>query len=580
MMNPEYGPYTYWNGSTDWLSRFAGEGNKWTAENNSWRWPGGRVGKWENDETENLDADRINQSMYTATATWQITPHIKLTNLASYLLQKTWHDDDAPPAPVALWEQLRAWRYDYWQEEAHVEGDLFKNKINYLVGFYYQHSRERDRTYSWAYNEFTLPSQPGNPILSGGNVPVPDQNLLNFVHAWGAANMNTPLGRTINAASGKSLASDLAKWKIPKKDAGYEAASPSDPNGQMTDEVNNDYSVFGNVTWHATSALDLQGGLRAAWNNGYHDTDLPTGAYRTFVLPQRGGGIGYGPGTPWKTGQVVIHEDPYPGGVIVTPMATVTYHWTPDFMTYARYAQGYTTGSSTFNSTLNETQNLPPEQVHSYEAGIRADWLNHRLRTNLTGYWMVWDGQRINESLLIQSGPNAGTFGTFTIGGGKSRARGIEAEVDANPIRGLKLAASMGYLDTEWLVFDTTKGFTPDTPWGLAPKWSYHLAAQYDFELANEAGITLRADYGHQSKYYTSGAPNFQVLPPFKGYGILNARVQYTAKGGHWNVQVFGTNLGDTAAILSGSGSFAGGNATTVALSPRRMWGVRFGFDY
>jgi iron complex outermembrane receptor protein len=193
---------------------------------------------------------------------------------------------------------------------------------------------------------------------------------------------------------------------------------------------------------------------------------------------------------------------------------------------------------------------------------------------------MVWDGQRINESLLIQSGPNAGTFGTFTIGGGKSRARGIEAEVDASPIRGLKLAASMGYLNTKWLVFDTTKGFTPDTPWGLAPKWSYHLAAQYDFELPNEAGITLRADYGHQSKYYTSGAPNFQVMPPFKGYGILNARVQYTAKGGHWNVQVFGTNLGDTAAILSGSGSFAGGNATTVALSPRRMWGVRLGFDY
>jgi iron complex outermembrane recepter protein len=381
--------------------------------------------------------------------------------------------------------------------------------------------------------------------------------------------------------TGRTLAQDLAVWKIPKKDAGYQSTGPNDTvNSNVTDDVNNDYSVFGNVTLHLIENLDLQGGLRAAWNNGYHDTALPTGAYRTFALPQRGGGIGYGPGTPWEIGQVLLHQNPYPGGVTATPMATATYHWTPAFMTYVRYAQGYTTGSESFNTTLNETQVLPPERVRSYEAGLKADWFGRRLRTNLTVYRMGWDGQRINASLPITTGPNAGTFGVFTIGGGKSRAQGFEAAVDAAPIRGLTLSGSLGYLDTKWLVFDTTQGFTADTMWGLAPKWSYHVSAQYEFQLRNNAEVTLRADYGHQSKYYTSGAPTNQVLPPFPGYGILNARVQYAPEGGHWNVQVFGTNLTDTAAILSGSGSFTGGNVTNVALSPRRMWGVRVGFDY
>ena len=582
MLNPAYGPYTLPAGGATWLPRFAGEGGQWTAQNNSWNWPGGRVGKWENEETQQLQSDRVSQTMYTATATWQATPHIKFTNLASYLRQESYHDDDSPAAPIQLWEQLRDWRYDYWQEELHVEGDLFHNKVNFLGGFYYQHSRERDRTYSWAYSEFQLPSDPSNPFLSNGNVTVADATLINFIHAWGVANANTPLGKTIDLATGKTLAQDLQTWKIPKKDAGYQAAANnlSDPNTTLSDNINNDYSVFGNVTWHALEGLDLQGGLRAAWNRGTNNTEAPTGAFRSYLMPQRGGGIGYGPGTPWEGGTVVLSQNPYPGGLIVTPMATVTYHWTPDLMTYVRYAQGYTTGSSSFNATLNQTQVLPPEQVHSFEGGLKADWLNHRLRTNLTVFHMIWDGQRIAASLPITSGPNAGTFGVFTIGGGKSRAQGAELEVDASPIRGLKLSSSLGYLDTRWVVFDATNGFRAGTMWGLAPRWSYHVAAQYDFELPNQADITLRTDYGHQSKYYTSGAPSNQVLPPFPGYGILNARIKYSPKGGQWNVQVFGENLGDVAAITSGSGSFTGGNVTNVALNPRRRWGVRLGFYF
>ena len=583
LLNPAYGPYTLPAGGAEWSPRFAGEGTQWSGPNNGYNWPGGRIGKWQNEETENLNADQINQQIYTATASWQATPFIKFTNLTSYMRQISYHDDDSPAAPIQLWEQLRDWRYDYFTEELHAEGSLFNDRINYLGGFYYQHTRERDRTWSWAYTEFQQPSNPSNPILSNGNVPVPDATLINFIHAWGVANMNTPLGKTIDLATGKTLAQDLAVWKIPKKDAGYQPAANnlSDPNATMTDNTNNDYSFFGNATFHVTPKFDLQGGLRAAWNKGLNNTDDPAGAYRTFALPQHGGGIGYGLDAPgWATGAVVLSQNPYPGGVTVTPMLTATYHVTPDVMTYFRYAQGYTTGSTSFNSTLNQTQVLPPEQVHNYEGGIKADWFDHRLRTNLTGFYMIWDGQRISASLPITSGPNAGTFGVFTIGGGRSRSEGAELEVDANPIRGLKLSSSVGYLDTRWLVFDTTMGFRPGTPFGLAPKWSYHVAAQYDFELHNQAGVTLRVDYGHQSKYYTSGAPTNQVQPMFPGYGILNARIEYTPKGGRWNVQVFGTNLTDTAAMLSGSGSFTGDNVSAVALSERRMWGVRFGFNF
>ena len=572
MMNPEYGPYTFWTQPTPWLSRF-NNGNKWTAKNNSWNYPGGRVGKWENDETEPLDSTDRKTDLATATATWEITPKLKFTNIASYLTQDTRHFDNNPAAPVYQWNQLRLYKYDYWSEEAHLEGSLFKDKVNFLTGVYFLKTRQRTRTYSWAYHEMFLPVN-SDPVMQNGNNPVFDPQITSFLKAWAAANANTPLGQTVNPMTGRTYSQDINSWVPRFTAAGQQPANATDYANMMNDNVNKDYSVFANATWHITPKLDLQGGIRGAWNSGVNRVVVPTGAYRTYLTPMQCSCNGYGPGEKFGGSTVALSTNPYPGGVTATPMVTASYRWTDDIMTFARYAAGYTTGSTSFNTTLNQNITLDPEIVKDYEAGIRTEWFDKRLRFNLTGYYMMWLGKQISQSLTVGN-----TFAVVTTSGGKSRAQGFEAELDVVPFRGLELQASMAHLATVWLE-SGTQNIPRNTMWGLAPKWTFHLGAQYRFNLPNEAEVTLRGDYGYQSEYQRDSDPGRQLLQPEPGYGLINARIQYVPPGGKWNLQLWGTNLGDKAYVNAGTGSVYLFGVDAASLGERRMFGARLNFEY
>ncbi len=218
---------------------------------------------------------------------------------------------------------------------------------------------------------------------------------------------------------------------------GGQPTSTSDYTDMLNDNTVDDRSVFANATWHVLSNLDVQGGIRLAWQTGTNKWEMPLGAYRTFLTPAAGGGLGYGPGPLFQGGAVEQTQKPYTSGMVATPMATASYHFTPDAMAFVRYAQGYTAGSTTYNAALGQNITLTPEVVHDYEAGFRTEWLNHRLQANVTGYYMEWDGRPIQTSYFS---PTTQNFVFATTSGGKSRADGFEFTFLALPVQGLTVA--------------------------------------------------------------------------------------------------------------------------------------------
>ena len=399
---------------------------------------------------------------------------------------------------------------------------------------------------------------------------------MNFIKAWSVANANTALGKTIDPMTGKTYAQDMAAWKPNFANTGYQPLNAADTVNMITDNVNNDYSVFGNVTIHPIKQLDIQGGLRLAWNHGLNNIDNPVGAYRTYLMPGQGGGTGYGPGSMFGYSSVVQSTNPYPGGHILTPMVTGTYHFNDDANAFFRFAKGFTTATTTFNTTLQQFIYLAPEEVYDYELGIRTDWFNRKLRFNLTGYYMLWGGKQVSTSIPTTGGQG---FAVVTTSGGEASMSGFESELIAAPIKGLQVELSVANLNTKW-INSGTLGYPPKLGMSLAPKWTYHIAGQYAYGLANGGEITVRADYGHQSHFQRDSDPGRMLTVPEPGYGILNARLQYTAKGGRWNAQLWGTNLGDVAHADAGTGApYLFGNDVTY-IGQRRMYGVRLNFEY
>src|SRR5690625_8040401 len=65
------------------------------------------------------------------------------------------------------------------------------------------------------------------------------------------------------------------------------------------------------------------------------------------------------------------------------PALTVNYNWTDDLSTYAKVVTGYKAGGASESSAIGQFHHtFSPEDVISYELGLKSHWLDRKLRLN------------------------------------------------------------------------------------------------------------------------------------------------------------------------------------------------------
>ena len=244
---------------------------------------------------------------------------------------------------------------------------------------------------------------------------------------------------------------------------------PQVQGGRKTEITSQSYAAYGQAEIHILEALDLVAGLR-------YTKDKKTGVDRTLRsaanptdLPVRFTG----------------HKWTYNVGVDYKP--------TSDILVYGKYATGYISGGQLSSITFS------PETAKSWEGGIKADWLDNTLRTNLALYSVKYAGLQFNTSTRTQPAlANLVALGVTSviINSGSARAKGVELETTYTPVRAVTLGANISNLDfhyTELLPSVTlgSGGFQPT----VRPKWTVALSAQYTSpELFDEVHMTARVD--------------------------------------------------------------------------------------
>ena len=128
------------------------------------------------------------------------------------------------------------------------------------------------------------------------------------------------------------------------------------------------------------------------------------------------------------------------------PMVTLAYDVTDAVHVYAKYATGYRAGGAS-SRTANYLP-FDPEDIKSYEIGLKSDFLDHRVRVNLAGYIMDRQNSQVDISSIQPTA--TGNFNNLvTINApGTTKIRGIEAEVTVRPFEGLTLGGSYAYTYT------------------------------------------------------------------------------------------------------------------------------------
>jgi iron complex outermembrane receptor protein len=189
------------------------------------------------------------------------------------------------------------------------------------------------------------------------------------------------------------------------------------------------------------------------------------------------------------------------------PMVTAAFDATDTVHLYAKYATGYRAGGA--NDRSQTFASFGPEVVKSYEVGSKMDLFDRHVRLNLAGYIMDRTGTQIDFD-NVDTVTTSPTFNLHTEetrnAPGKSKIRGVEADLTINPVDGLTLGGSYAYTYTDvpatanpFLGNALTKVFVVFTPRNAA-------SASLDYELPvaiGEAKARFHIDANYSDSMYS-----------------------------------------------------------------------------
>ncbi|MFC6998359.1 TonB-dependent receptor [Rufibacter roseus] len=192
---------------------------------------------------------------------------------------------------------------------------------------------------------------------------------------------------------------------------------------------------------------------------------------------------------------------------------------------------------------------LGAERIDQMEVGIKSDWLNDRLRFNLTLYKINNTNMNLEVFRVDESGAVV-SAGYYTKGGNDER-KGVEVELTGRVLENLEVVAGYAYIDAQYkehTVFVT--GSAPNN----TPKHTFNAWANYSLNEGLLRGLNLGLGVYHlgarpyndwtlEGVQYHNIDPN--TAPWFnKAYTIANAQVGYEFQQ-HWGVRVMLNNLFD-----------------------------------
>jgi iron complex outermembrane recepter protein len=259
-----------------------------------------------------------------------------------------------------------------------------------------------------------------------------------------------------------------------------------------------------------------------------------------------------------------------------TPHFGLNYKASEDLLVYGSFSRGFKQGGFNGRPLANagEVTQYAPETLDTYEAGVKAQWLDGALTTNLALFHSIYN----DIQLTVNQTPT-----NFVANAAKGKIDGFELETVMRPARWFTFNAAVGYLDTRYTAVGQGLGPTQILPITLAshfvkaPKWTVTTGAEVSHEFANGGKMAFRADLSSYSRIYHDVANS--PLATDDGYSLLNARLSYTLPGQAIQLSVFGTNLTNALYLVSGNVSGAFGLAEASYGRPRE-WGISASYRF
>lgn len=249
-----------------------------------------------------------------------------------------------------------------------------------------------------------------------------------------------------------------------------------------------------------------------------------------------------------------------------TPKVGLKAQINPDMMAYATFSQGYKAGIYLpYPGTVGQASTaLPPENVDAFEAGLKADWLDGRLRTNIAVFY--------NKNKDLQLGV-LGDGGATSVVSADLDAWGIEFEFSATPTDNLYIFGTANYLDTKFVRVPTGSAYPAyGDEQRFSPPLTLRIGAEYSIPVGNGNAVKVGGTYSWFDDQ-AQGFPN--SLYEMDSYDLVDARIAYEPDNGNWGVELSGKNL--TNSRYWSYQSYLAGYARYYATGT--TWALKLKFD-
>ncbi|MCU1785277.1 TonB-dependent receptor [Pseudomonas sp. 13B_2.1_Bac1] len=302
------------------------------------------------------------------------------------------------------------------------------------------------------------------------------------------------------------------------------------PTWQVTRSRNEKESkgVFGQLHYKVTDAFGITGGLRYSREEHILDGDAYDSNANGDFLNQR-----------------FAFKDWNEKNSAVTPKLTLDYTFNPGLFTYFTWAKGETSGG--WNPAPSNRLDLierpiDPEEVTSYEWGIKTTAFNNRVQNNIALFYNNYENYQTNLSNPVFNG--VPVVGAVLANADSAHTYGAELESSVQITPNWKTSFSASYLRA------TIDQFLPDDVSSLAdytgnqlpfaPRMTYNLNTVYDLSVPG-GDLRLNGNVRRSSKFYTGVENTYET--PAQTYVDLGAF--YTPRGTPLTLFVTGKNLFD-----------------------------------
>lgn len=338
-------------------------------------------------------------------------------------------------------------------------------------------------------------------------------------------------------------------------------------------------ALFGQATYEFTDRLSLTVGGRYGWERKSVVDLLQFDLARPYV-----------PGAAVLPLALCAEDAPSVPGCqphkiwrSFTPKASLEFKMNPDTLIYGSVSRGFKSGTYNLGGVRPP---IEPEKVTAYEAGLKSEFLDRRVRANLAAFYYDYKnlqvGKVVGATLALENAATARIYGT-------------ELEVRARPAAPVELGLTASLLHARFTDFVSVD---PARPAGdgrtfdngvpafdnsgntlpQAPNWTLSLYGEYTWTL-DGGDLTLRGDAAWMGKVYYSAFNRPEVAEGERTK--LNASAEFRSRDEHIRVTAFVRNILDKTYVSNAfvSSGLVGFPINGFLEAPR-TYGVSLRYSY